>query len=204
MPDLISVIVPTYNRTRLLVDRCLPSILTQSHADLEVLVVGDGTEQETVDAMASYPDPRVRFWNLPHQIYPEDPGSKWSVLALEALNFGLDQATGDWIAALADDDEWFPDAMESLLGMAKQTGVDFVYGKSITDEGHVYGFWPPSAMNFTDGSYVYRRSLSYRYDPACMSRGLPEDADLWIRMIHDGVKFAFLDKLVMHYHVNPR
>ena len=59
-------------------------------------------------------------------------------------------------------------------------------------------------MNFTDGSYVYRASLGYRYDPACIGRGLPEDADLWLRMIDDGVTFTFVDRLVMHYIVNPR
>lgn len=201
---LVSVLVPTYNRTKLLTERCLPSIVNQTHQDLDILVIGDGTEQETVDAMAEWTerDPRIRFWNLPHQQYPEDLGQKWCVLGLEAMNFGLDNAKGEWISALADDDEWELDAIESLL--AKTEGVDFVYGKSITPGGQMYGYWPPSAMNFTDGSYVYRNGMGYRYDPACISRGLPEDGDLWIRMIEGGVKFAFLNKIVMRYYPNPR
>ncbi len=201
---LVSVVVPTYNRTDLLLTRCLPSILGQTHQELEVLVVGDGTEQATVDVMATYPDARVRFWNLPHQQYPEDDGQKWCVLGLEALNFGLDNATGDWIATLADDDEWTPDMVELLLAKAIAENVDFAYGSSKTPHGQGYGFWPPSAMNFCDGSYVYRRSLGYRYDPECIKRGLPEDADLWVRMIEGGVTFTYLPKVIHHYFPNRR
>lgn len=200
----VSVIIPTYQRTELLLTRCLPSVLEQTHTDLEILVIGDGTEQATVDAMANHPDPRVKFWNLPHQKYPEEPGDKWCVLGLEALNFGLDQATGEWIAAVADDDCWALNAVESLLAKAIAENVDFVYGKSITPWGQTYGRWPPSSMNFTDGSYVYRNGMGYRYDKTCLDRGLPEDADLWVRMIQGGVTFAFLDQLVYLYFPNPR
>ncbi len=207
MNDLVSVIIPTYNRSELLRDRSLPSVQRQTHQNLEILVVGDGTDQASVDVIieAQRHDDRIRFWNLPHQVYPEDPGQKWCVLGLEALNHGLEMATGEWIAACADDDEFKPDAIESLLRKQRETGADFVYGRSLVPAtGQGYGFWPPSAMNFTDGSYVYRRSLGYRYDPACIERGLPEDADLWIRMIGDKVKFAYLDQIVYLYHVNPR
>ncbi len=204
MTGLVSVIVPTFNRTRLLLDRCVPTILEQTHDELDIHIVGDGTEQETVDALADFPDPRVRFTNLPHQVYPENPNDKWGVLGLNALNHGLDTAKGDWIAVLADDDSWAPFTIEALLAEAVKTGADFVYGKAITPWAQVYGRWPPSAMNFTDGSYVYRNGMGYRYDPTCIERGLPEDADLWTRMIADGVKFAFLDRIVHYYFPNPR
>lgn len=197
---LVSVIVPTYNRRDLLMDGCLPSILGQTHAELDVHVVGDGTNQATVEAMAAVTDPRVRFTNLPHQVYPEDLGQKWCVLGLEALNYGLDTARGEWIAALADDDTWEYDAIASLLAAAQREKVDFAYGKSQTPLGQMYGHWPPGAMNFTDGSYVYRASLGFRYDRACIERGLPEDADMWLRMIAAGVTFTFVDQIVMHYN----
>lgn len=199
---LVSVIVPTYNRRELLMTRSLPSIVNQTHRELEILVVGDGTDQDTVDAMAGYEDPRAAFTNLPHQVYPEDDGQKWCVLGLEALNWGLDHATGEWIAALADDDAWEPDAIEVLLRTAIDRGVDFAYGQSVTPRGQMYGHWPPGAMNFTDGSYVYRNGMGYRYDPGCIGRGLPEDADLWLRMIATGVTFAFIRKTVMRYYPN--
>lgn len=199
---MISVIIPTYNRTRLLVERCLPSVFAQTIQDQEILVVGDGTEQATVDAMAGLP---VRFWNLPHQDYPEDPLDRWGLLGLNALNFGLDQAKGEWIAVLADDDEWTPDHHEVLLNASE--GVDHVYGQSDTYKngqpiGQLYGKWPPGDGQFCNGANLYRASLGYRYDLDCRSRGLNGDADLWTRMARDGVRFRFVPRVVHHYYRN--
>lgn len=206
--DLVSVIVPTYNRTDLLLNRCLPSILNQTYQNLEVLVVGDGTEQATVDALEDFPDGRVRFWNLPRMEYPEDLGQKWCVLGLEALNFGLDMAEGPWITDLADDDEYPPDHVEVLLAAVKAAQVDVAYGRSIAQwaDGRTtyYGSWPPGHFQFCDGAVLWRASMGYRYDRECITRGLPEDGDLWDRMVADGVTFAFVDKIVHHYYPNPR
>jgi hypothetical protein len=46
--------------------------------------------------------------------------------------------------------------------------------------------------------------MGYRYDPACIERGLPEDGDLWDRMVAGGVRFTMVDKVVHHYYPNPR
>jgi glycosyltransferase involved in cell wall biosynthesis len=199
---MISVIIPTYNRTRLLVERCLPSVFAQTVQDQEILVVGDGTEQATVDAMADLP---VRFWNLPHYEYPANPLDRWGLLGLAALNFGLDQARGEWIAVLADDDEWTPDHHEVLLSASED--VDHVYGISDTYKegqptGQLYGAWPPGPGQFCNGANLYRASLGYRYDLGCRSRGRNGDEDLWLRMMADGVRFRFVPQIVHHYHRN--
>lgn len=206
--ELVSVIVPTYNRTHLLLNRCLPSILHQTHQNLDILVVGDGTEEGTVDVLSNYPDSRVRFWNLPHMEYPEDLGQKWCVLGLEALNFGLDNARGEWITDLADDDEYPRDHVEVLLSAVQGTGADVAYGRSIATwaDGHIsyYGNYPPGHFQFCDGAVLWRADMGYRYDRECITRGLPEDGDLWDRMVADGRKFVFVDQIVHHYFPNPR
>lgn len=204
-----SVIIPTYNRTRLLMDRAIPSVLRQTNQDWECLVIGDGTEAETDREMAELclTDSRFRYWNLPRQEYPEDQEKRWYVLGMNALNWGLDHAEGEWIAVLGDDDEWTDDHLAILYEVAQTTGCDHVYGMSMTFKygmptGQVYGAWPPGMGQFCDGSNIYRRSLGYRYDPECITRNLPEDGDLWTRMLTDGVKFAFIQKIVHHYHRN--
>ena len=206
---MISVIVPTYNRTRLLMDRCIPSIMAQTDPDWELHVIGDGTEQATVDEMAALcaTDSRVRFTNLPHADYPEDFESRWGLLGLVSLNYGLDNALGDWIAVIADDDEWLPTHNEVLLAAALKSGADHVYGVSDTYKngqftGQRYGSWPVQDGAFCNGANLYRAGLDYRYDLDCRSLGRTGDADLWIRMYEGGVQFEFIRDVVLRYHRN--
>ena len=207
----VSVIIPTYNRKELLATRALPSVFAQTNQDFEVLVIGDGTDDETVEYMAHLDDARVRFWNLPRATYPENPDHAWGFLGLTSLNFGLDNARGEWISVLNDDDRYEPDNFEVLLAAATETGAEFVYGRSDTwkgrnpqPTGQMYGAWPPGDGQITQGSYLYRSSLPYRYDWDCWTRGRNGDADMWIRMYEGGVKFHYLPRLVHHYHPNPR
>lgn len=208
--DLVSAVISTYNRSELLVGRSLHSVRHQTYTNLEIIVVGDGTDEQTVEAMREVclVDPRVSFTNLPRQVYPQDPGAKWCVLGLEARNYGFDQASGDWVAPLDDDDEWTPDHVEVLLARAKERNADFAYGVSSyhwpDGRFQTAGRWPPGYGAFCDGAQVYRNGMGYRFDPACIERGLPEDGDMWERMVAGGVSFTFLPRLVHHYYVNPR
>lgn len=207
MAPLISVIVPTYNRTDLLLSRCLPSVFGQTVQDFEALVIGDGTEQATVDAMADFPDDRLWFWNLPHAEYPEDFDDRRAVIGLPSLNFGLDRARGEWVAVLADDDEWTPDHHAVLLSAAERNGAQHVYGISETwKDGRrtdqFYGAWPPGGGQFCNGANLYRADLDYRYAMDCRSRGRMGDEDLWLRMVEGGVRFHFEREVVHKYHRN--
>ena len=98
--------------------------------DWECHVVGDGTEDATVAGMAHLcrADGRFRFTNLPHYEYTGTARERWGTYGLAALNYGLDHAKGEWIAVLADDDEWTPDHHEILLAAAAESGADHVYG----------------------------------------------------------------------------
>jgi glycosyltransferase involved in cell wall biosynthesis len=205
---LVSVVIPTFNRNDSLFSRSLPSALRQTHRDLDVHVVCDGMAGDELADLerraAALNDSRVRFWHIPRQSYPEDPGERWCVLGLNARNHGLDHAEGDWVAPLDDDDEWTDDHVEVLL-QAARGGFDFAYGKSIAygPDGAVvghYGNWPPGHFQFCDGAQLYRNGMGYRYDPDCVKRGLPEDGDLWDRMVAGGVSFTFVPTVVHHYY----
>lgn len=209
----VSVVIPTYERAESLV-LAVSSVLAQRGGpwDLEILVVGDGTDQETVAMMTGWSavDPRVHFTNLEHQEYPKDPGQKWCVLGLEARNWGHEHATGDYIAGLDDDDVWLPSFLETMVEAIERLGVDLVYGRSIAyDPGDLtqivarYGMWPPKHFAFCDGAWLSKR-LDYPYDPECIKRGLPADGDRIDRMVAGGVKMAFVDQVVHHYFPNPR
>lgn len=211
MADLVSVVIPTYERNELLFGRALPSVLNQTYKKLEIHIVADGMRGESLGELmwrGHNIDPRVRVWNIPRQEYPTDPGQRWMVLGLNARNHGLDQCEGKWIAPLDDDDEWELDHVEVLLKHQEESGAGFVYGQSKyhwPDGRTQYaGTWPPGMGAFCDGAQLYRNGMGFRYDPACIDRGLPEDGDLWTRMVKGGVSFSLLQRVVHHYYPNPR
>ena len=94
---LVSTIIPTYNRARDVV-LAVESALAQTHRDHEVLVIDDGSTDDTAAALASY-GARIRF------IRKTNGGVS------SARNQGIDQARGDAIAFLDSDDEWSPDKL---------------------------------------------------------------------------------------------
>jgi glycosyltransferase involved in cell wall biosynthesis len=127
---LVTVRITTYRRAGLLVDRTLPSVLAQTYDNLEILVVGDATDDDTAGMLASVGDPRVRFVNLPYRPdYPTDPRKRWRVLGYAAANLALDLARGSWIAPCDDDDEFTPDHVEGLLETARREGAELVHSR---------------------------------------------------------------------------
>jgi glycosyltransferase involved in cell wall biosynthesis len=94
-PGLVSVIVPTYNRAGT-VTTAVDSILASSYANVEAIVVDDGSTDDTPRIMAKYNDPRVRYFRT------KNGGMS------AARNYGLDRARGEYIAFLDSDDAWMP------------------------------------------------------------------------------------------------
>ncbi len=107
---LVSVIIPTYNRPELLLDRALSSALGQQYPNLEVLVVMDGPDPRTQAALEAITDPRLRPLVLPQNAGPS-----------AARNFGVRAAKGEWVAFLDDDDEWLPEKLARQLECAQES-----------------------------------------------------------------------------------
>jgi hypothetical protein len=109
-PD-VSVVIPTRFRPELVL-RAVRSALAQTVADIEVLVVVDGPDDATRDALAAVPDPRLRVVEL-----PEPAG------APNARNVGARHARARWTALLDDDDEWLPHKLAVQLDLANRAKV---------------------------------------------------------------------------------
>ena len=107
---LVSVVLPTYNRAHTL-PRAIGSVLNQSYRNLELLVIDDGSKDNTVEVMAAITDPRVRYVRL-----PKNGG------ASHARNAGMAEAAGTYIAFQDSDDEWLAEKLEKQVAAALATG----------------------------------------------------------------------------------
>lgn len=111
---MISVIIPTWNRRQLLL-RAIASVLQQTYADLECIVVDDGSTDGTAEAVRRIADPRVRYV---HQ--DRNAG------ACAARNCGMGLAKGQYIAFQDSDDVWDANKLERQLALITATGADIV------------------------------------------------------------------------------
>jgi glycosyltransferase involved in cell wall biosynthesis len=95
----LSVVIPTHNRAHTL-QRCLDSVLKQSAPADEIIVVDDGSDDDSLQVLSHYPEIKL--------IQQENKGVS------AARNRGIESANGDWIALLDSDDEWLPHKLETI------------------------------------------------------------------------------------------
>ena len=107
----VSVVIPTRFRPEL-VTRAVRSALAQTVGNIEVIVVVDGPDPATSEALALITDARLRV-----VVLPQSGG------APNARNIGVREARAPWTALLDDDDEWLAHKLEVQLGVARDAGV---------------------------------------------------------------------------------
>ena len=102
---LVSVVIPTLNRDNL-IERAVQSVLNQTHKNLEIIVVSDGSTDKTDQIMENMckQDSRIKYISY----HPARGGNV-------ARNIGIDNSNYDYIAFLDDDDEWHTDKIEKQL-----------------------------------------------------------------------------------------
>lgn len=111
----VSVIIPTYNQAGYLA-AAVQSVLGQTFGDFELIVVNDGSTDNTKEEAFRFSDPRVRY------IYQENRGLS------AARNTGIQASTGEYIALLDSDDIWLPQKLELQIGLlASHPEVALVY-----------------------------------------------------------------------------
>ncbi|RDS83656.1 glycosyltransferase family 2 protein [Dyella monticola] len=141
--DLVSVIMPVYNAEPWL-QRAIDSVLSQSHTDLELIAVDDGSSDRSPCMLDAYAadDPRVRVVRQP---------SNQGVAA--ARNAGIAAARGDYIAFLDADDWWHPAKLERQLTSMRNTGslISYTSYWRVTEDGGVLSkVMPPPQVDWRD------------------------------------------------------
>ena len=118
MPPIVSIIIPTYNRSDLLL-RAVNSVLSQSYTDYELIIVDDYSSDNTQEVISSFSDTRII------SIQRERNGGLSA-----ARNTGIEQARGEYIAFLDDDDEWVPEKLTEQVAFMDSLPpkVGMIYG----------------------------------------------------------------------------
>lgn len=202
MSTAISVIIPAYNAAAFL-HHAIGSALHQTLPALEILVVDDGSRDETSRIAASY--------GAPVRCLRRDNGGLSA-----ARNTGIQAARGEWLAFLDADDLWPGDHLACQWAVAAQTGADLVFSDArvvspqreweswLQRSGHGWVLGLPDAA-FDDafnrllrrGSFALPSSVMVRREIVLQAGGFdegmrpgPEDLDLWLRVASQ-TKWAF-------------
>lgn len=108
---LVSVVIPSYNHARFVM-KAVDSVLSQSYRKIELVIVDDGSRDESVSLLRSVRDPRMKLH------VQENQG------AHAAINRGMALAQGDYIAILNSDDEFCPGRISECMGALEASGAD--------------------------------------------------------------------------------
>ena len=205
MSELVSVIVPVYNRAHL-VAVTIESILSQTYQALEIILINDGSDDASLSVLREY---ESRF---PDKIRVIDQLNQGQIIA---RNNGIKAARGKYVAFLDSDDLWIENKLEWQIPLFGE-GVGLVYGGvTLIDEyGDTTGFEPcdpaiqgkiyPQLLvknRMTGGSVVVLREALEKvgvFDPEFRAA---ENWDLWLRICKE-YQARLVDKPVVKYRLH--
>jgi glycosyltransferase involved in cell wall biosynthesis len=187
MNELVSVIIPTFNRADLL-PWTLKSVLNQTYKQFEILVVDDGSTDGTGDVVASFNDERIRFFYIDHHGYPAP-----------ARNKGISEAKGSYLALLDSDDLWFPGKLSSQVKAFEKNPDLFLVGTNIVNypipskpvlnlkKDKIFSFREIFSFNrIMTSSVLFKKSIVQEiglFDEHREFKAV-EDYDYWLRLLH--------------------
>jgi len=193
---LVSVIIPTYNRA-LTLPRAMNSVLQQGYKNLELLVIDDGSKDNTDEVMATFTDPRIRYVKM-----ERNQGQS------AARNQGMRLAKGDFIAFQDSDDEWLSGKLEKMVAGALGAGTSdvavfhsrIVYGR---DEARVYGVGRaccvprlPPATGERDFVKISHQQNLISPQTLMISRSIFEKVGFWDKLLKTSVDWDYSLRVV--------
>ena len=202
---LVSVVLPTHNRAHLL-PRSIQSVLDQSFTDFEIIIVDDGSVDDTERVVKSFQDIRIRYLKL-----DENRGGSF------ARNVGIRASLGRYVAFQDSDDEWLQGKLEEQVTQMRL--ADVTVGTVYTAFERIYGLervCVPTASTTNKNGWILKELLCHNFitTPAVLIKrecfdncgffdeNLPrlQDWDLFIR-ISMSYKYLLIDKVyVLEYH----
>ena len=203
---LVSVVIPTYNLAHYIVET-LESVLKQTYQPMEIIIIDDGSQDNTEDILAPYMDKIV-------YVYQENRGIS------RTYNRGIEMAKGELICLLEADDYWITDdkVEKQVAMMQDDPTLDYVLTgwKDVTPDGTVYDestlwkqapdlglhdwlFWVPVRQQCT----MIKKSVLQAvggYDPQYR---YAMDVDLFLKIVVAGYRGGWLKEITTAYRIHP-
>lgn len=196
----ISVVMPVYNGAKH-IKECLESILCQSFHDFELLIVDDGSTDNTCEIIQTYNDQRIRLIRNHHDY-------------ITSSNLLLIQARGKYIARMDSDDIMMPDRLRTQYEyMEAHPNVD-VLGGCIEYFGTSHGIYKPvpgdiSLYDLMDGccvvhptAFIRKSSFKPHHLRYRKENIYAEDYGLWAEAVYCGIRIRNLDTVVTRYRTS--
>lgn len=199
---LVSVVISTFNRADYIADS-INSVLVQTFQNFEILIVDDGSTDNTREVVHSFNDPRIRY------IYQENAGIS------AARNLAAVESRGIYTAVHDDDDLMLPDRLENSLKAIK-SGIRATFGSWVNfDNANADMVMHVSKINFTENTvyatgqapghptWLLETSLirDFRYDESLTSA---VDNNLALRLMRAGVRWAHTGKVMVMRRIHNR
>jgi glycosyltransferase involved in cell wall biosynthesis len=202
----VSVIIPTHNRAKL-IGKAIKSVLNQTYQDFEIIIVDDGSTDNTEETVKSFNNFKIRY--ISHS-------NNRGISA--ARNTGIRASRGKYIALLDSDDEWLPEKLDQQIKVfqnaSSEVGVVCSWSYNIDEKGN---YISKRCLPKKDG-YIYEDLLSTNpisvptvlIRKECFHRvGLfdnllnaQQDWDMWIR-IAKYYKFVLIKIPLVKYRIHP-
>ena len=197
---LVSVIIPAYNQGHYL-GKAIKSVLEQTYTHFEIIVVDDGSTDNTAEVARSFDDARIQY------IYQDNRGLS------AARNTGLRLAQGEFLSFLDSDDLFLPDKLSLLVralqadpGWGMAAGQAVLIDENDAPTGKIYTTPIPEPVEqlllgnpLHVGSVLVRsiwQDKAGEFDESLRSY---EDWDMWLRLARLGCKFGWVDAPVSLY-----
>ena len=207
-----SVVIPTFNREKTILNT-IQSVLEQTFTDFEILVIDDGSTDDTSKTLGPIQDSRFSYHKIEASGGPARP-----------RNIGVQKAQAKWICFLDSDDFWFKNKLETIHSqLINHPQIDFIFhGLNVLGEGSreihkkiplnpvtkpVYKSILLNCYNKTipTSTVTVKKDLlqqvgGFNEDPSYVSM---EDFDLWVRISKVSDHFKKCDIVLGNYYVSP-
>ncbi len=208
MDVLISVVIPTYNRSKL-IKRTIDSVLAQTYTNFELIIVDDASTDNTESVINEYKDSRIKFIKLSENSKGTKP-----------RNIGIQESKGAYIALLDSDDEWLPNKLEKQLKFLMKFNDDNVVcftdlilkgtnktsyssNRKVFENEDILEYIFLGKNWVQTSTYMFSSKLGKKtlFNPSLQKH---QDWDFCLRLEKNGAKFMNLSECLAVYYLDDR